>query len=95
MNPVAFLREIYHYLNMEPTPGKPPSETIWAHDDELLTGAEAFYAELSTKLGTSAWPDLVERLDGASAKASLVVMRSSTPVARAIAASRSRRRCCC
>ncbi len=71
VNPVAFLREIYHYLNMEPTPGKPPSETIWAHDDELLTSAEAFYAELSTKLGTSGWPALVERLEGASAKASL------------------------
>jgi acetyl/propionyl-CoA carboxylase alpha subunit len=71
VNPIAFLREIYHYLNMEPTPGKPPSETIWVHDDELLTDAEAFYAELAKKLGTSEWPLLAERLEGASAVAQL------------------------
>ncbi len=67
VNPVAFLREIYHYLNMEPAPGKPPSETIWDHDDALLTEAETFYAELAKKLGTAEWPALAERLESASA----------------------------
>ena len=70
-NPVAFLREIYHYLNMEPAPGKPPSDTIWAHDDELLTSAEAFYSALATALGTTEWPLLNERLVGASAASKL------------------------
>ncbi len=56
---------------MEPTPGKPPSETIWAHDDELLSEAEAFYAELAKKLGSSDWPALAERLASPSAAASL------------------------
>ena len=70
-NPVSFLRRIYHYLNMEPTPGKPPCETIWSHDDVLLTGAEAFYDALAKKLGTSEWPLLAERLEAASAASAL------------------------
>jgi len=67
VNPIVFLREIYRYLNMEPTPGKPPSEAIWSHDDELLTAAETFYAELATRLGTTDWPELAQRLESAPA----------------------------
>ncbi|MBY0400453.1 biotin carboxylase [Myxococcota bacterium] len=70
-NPVDFLRELYHYLNMESSPGKSPSETIWSHDDALLAEAEAFYAELGRRLGTTAWPDLAGRLESADAEKSL------------------------
>jgi acetyl/propionyl-CoA carboxylase alpha subunit len=71
VNPIAFLREIHHYLNMEQSPGKPPSETIWNHDDELLAEAEAFYAELTCRLGTDAWPTLCERLASENAVSNL------------------------
>ncbi|MFO0687769.1 MAG: biotin/lipoyl-containing protein [Myxococcota bacterium] len=71
VNPIAFLRELYHYLNMESGPGKSPSETIWADDDALLAEAEAFYAELGRRLGTTDWPELAARLESAAAVKSL------------------------
>ncbi|MEZ4330821.1 MAG: biotin/lipoyl-containing protein [Myxococcota bacterium] len=67
VNPIAFLRELYHYLNMESTPGKSPSETIWSHDDALLADAEAFYGALSERLGTAEWPEIATRLESAAA----------------------------
>ena len=70
-NPITFLRQIYHYLNMERTPGKPPSDTIWAHDDELLNEAEAFYSALAAKLASNDWSTLCERVEDPSSSKSL------------------------
>jgi len=67
VNPVDFLRELYRYLNMEPAPGKPPSEAIWSHDDALLREAEAFYAALADRLAADDWPALVARLEAPDA----------------------------
>ncbi|MFK7897653.1 MAG: biotin/lipoyl-containing protein [Myxococcota bacterium] len=63
-NPIEFLRELYHYLDMEKTPGKPPSEMIWEHDDALLSDAEAFYASAAEALGTKDWASLAKKLEG-------------------------------
>ncbi len=63
-NPIVFLSELYHYLDMETTPDKPASEMIWGHDDELLQRALAFYAQASEALGESEWTRLSARLEG-------------------------------
>jgi biotin carboxyl carrier protein len=54
-NPVRFLQELYHYLNMEEVPEKPPSEKIWDHDDEVLQASLAFYAAVSDRAGVTDW----------------------------------------
>jgi acetyl/propionyl-CoA carboxylase alpha subunit len=60
-NPIHFLRELYHYLNMEEDPATPPSEKIWDHDDAILQAGLAFYEDLSRRTGGLAWCD-VEKL---------------------------------
>jgi acetyl/propionyl-CoA carboxylase alpha subunit len=56
-NPIRFLRELYHYLQMEENPDTPPSEKIWEDDAAILGAAEAFYGEIWRKTGT-AWSGL-------------------------------------
>lgn len=63
-NPIVFLRELYHYLDMETTPGKPASEMIWEHDDALLQDALDFYARVAEAFGTEDWKTIDERLRG-------------------------------
>ena len=63
-NPIVFLSELYHYLDMETTDAKPASEMIWAHDEELLTSAREFYARAAEALGESDWAKLTTRLEG-------------------------------
>jgi biotin carboxyl carrier protein len=63
-NPVHFLRELYHYLNMEEGPGKPPSEKIWDHDDEILKRALAFYAQVEARTGVREWKALRALFEG-------------------------------
>jgi acetyl/propionyl-CoA carboxylase alpha subunit len=63
-NPIVFLSELYHYLDMETTDDKPASEMIWAHDDELLTSAREFYTRAAEALGESDWAKLAARLEG-------------------------------
>ena len=36
---MAFLKALYHYLNMETMPGKPACDMIWEHDEALLSDA--------------------------------------------------------
>ena len=50
-NPIRFLRELYHYLQMEENPDTPPSEKIWEDDAAILGAAEAFYAEVARRTG--------------------------------------------
>src|SRR5262249_22313192 len=35
-NPIRFLRELYHYLQMEENPDTPPAEKIWEDDAAIL-----------------------------------------------------------
>jgi len=63
-NPIVFLRELYHYLNMETTPGKPASDMIWAHDDELLQDALAFYERVAEAIGSDDWSKVDAALQG-------------------------------
>jgi acetyl/propionyl-CoA carboxylase alpha subunit len=50
-NPIHFLRELYHYLNMEDDPATPPSEKIWAHDEAILRAGLAFYEDIGRRAG--------------------------------------------
>jgi acetyl/propionyl-CoA carboxylase alpha subunit len=54
-NPVHFLRELYHYLNLEYVPGKPASEQIWDHDDAVLKEAIRFYDRIAELTGVTDW----------------------------------------
>ncbi|MHA7837635.1 MAG: biotin/lipoyl-containing protein, partial [bacterium] len=65
-NPIVFLSELYHYLDMETTAEKPASEMIWAHDEQLLQRALDFYAQASEALGESSWAKLSARLEAES-----------------------------
>jgi len=60
----VFLRELYHYLDMDTTPDKPASEMIWQHDDVLLGEALSFYAHAAEALGTQDFGELASRLEG-------------------------------
>ncbi len=67
-NPIFFLRELYHYLNMETAPGKPASEMIWEHDDALLQDAISFYERAATAFGTTEWRKIDARFGGKPAE---------------------------
>ncbi len=69
-NPVRFLEELYHYLDLEARDDKPPSEQIWDHDEEIHTRAHAFYAEVEARTGAREFGDL-ERLFGGAPDAAL------------------------
>jgi acetyl/propionyl-CoA carboxylase alpha subunit len=63
-NPMVFLRELYHYLNMETIPGKPACDMIWDHDEALLEDALDFYERAAEALGVRDWQQLSARLEG-------------------------------
>lgn len=63
-NPVHFLRELYHYLDLEDAPGKPPSERIWDHDHQILQAALGFYERVSELTGVAGWRELRALLQG-------------------------------
>jgi biotin carboxyl carrier protein len=63
-SPMAFLRALYHYLNMETMPGKPACDMIWEHDESLLSDALDFYESAAQAFGTQDWQQIRERLDG-------------------------------
>jgi len=52
-NPVRFLERLYHFLDLEERPEKPPSEKIWDHDQEILQNALSFYAEVELHTGVT------------------------------------------
>ncbi len=63
-NPVSALAALYHYLDLDWTPAKPPSEKIWDHDQTVLQAAQTFYARLDARLGTREWSELCALLEG-------------------------------
>ncbi len=66
-NPIVFLERLYHFLDLEDAPGKPPSEKIWEHDQEILSRAEAFYAEVERRTGLTSWTEIAALFDGGKA----------------------------
>jgi len=52
-NPMRFLQELYHYLNIENAPDKPPIEIIWEHDEEVMENAMRFYGEVARATGVA------------------------------------------
>jgi biotin carboxyl carrier protein len=57
-NPVRFLAELYHFLDLERRADKPPAEQIWHHDAEILDAALAFYAEVEARSGARSAAEL-------------------------------------
>jgi len=74
-NPVVVLDALYHFVSLESRGDRPPSEQIWSHDQEILSNALAFYAEVEARTGASSFADLEkvfgekedERLSGGDA----------------------------
>lgn len=60
-NPMHVLERLYHFLDMEEIPGKPPSEKIWDHDQQILGPAFAFYGEVARRKGFT-FPNDWERM---------------------------------
>ncbi len=65
-NPVRFLAELYHYLHMEASDGRPPSEIIWDHDDAILKAAMDFYADVRERVGDVDWKATQQLFEGSS-----------------------------
>ena len=63
-NPIRFLGELYHYLNMEEDSDMPPSDKIWDHDGMLLQASLAFYEEVSRRSGVTDWEGLLQLFEG-------------------------------
>ena len=66
-NPVRFLHELYHFLDLEDAAGKPPSEKIWDHDLQILSDAEAFYADVEERTGAVSFAELEDLFSGDNA----------------------------
>ena len=64
-NPVRFLEELYHFLDLEPRADKPPAEQIWSHDAEILGAARAFYDEVEKRTGAKSAAELDALFAGA------------------------------
>ena len=64
-NPIVVLANLYHFLNMDFSPGEPAADMIWDHDNALLTDALSFYDTLQTRLGVDSYQALCEQLSGA------------------------------
>jgi acetyl/propionyl-CoA carboxylase alpha subunit len=67
-NPIRFLKELYHYLNIENAPGKPPSDVIWEHDEEIMENAFAFYGRVAELTGTEDWAETQKLLTAKTGK---------------------------
>jgi acetyl/propionyl-CoA carboxylase alpha subunit len=67
-NPIRFLERLYYFLDLEDAPGKPPSEKIWEHDQEVLRRAEQFYAEVERRTGLTAWSEVEKLFAGGRAE---------------------------
>jgi biotin carboxyl carrier protein len=63
-NPVVFLRELYHYLDMDFTDTKPPSEMIWEDDRDQIVSALGFYEEIQQRSGAASYAETLALLEG-------------------------------
>ena len=65
-NPIVVLANLYHFLNMDFSPGEPAADMIWDHDNALLTDALSFYDTLQARLGVDSYQALCDQLSGAA-----------------------------
>ena len=65
-NPMRFLQELYHYLNIENAPNKPPSEIIWEKDEEIIEQAVFFYGGVTEVTGVQDWKEMDALFDADS-----------------------------
>ncbi len=65
-NPMRFLQQLYHYLNLENAPDKPPCEVIWSHDEEIMENALRFYGRFAELSGTADWSEVQKLLSAAA-----------------------------
>jgi acetyl/propionyl-CoA carboxylase alpha subunit len=64
-NPVEVLADTYHLLHLDDQPGEPAAHRIWDHDQQFLTTALGFYAELGARVPADlSWAVLDETLRG-------------------------------
>ena len=57
-NPVEVLADTYHFLRLDWNASLPSASMIWDHDQDILTDAEDFYAELSRRFGVESWAEV-------------------------------------
>jgi acetyl/propionyl-CoA carboxylase alpha subunit len=65
-NPVSLLADLYHFMNMDFSPGAPAASMIWAHDHEILETAIDFYARLCEELPADDWLGMQSQLADAA-----------------------------
>ncbi len=61
-NPIKVLSETYHFLNMDYCADKPAASMIWAHDNDILNRALAFYDSLEERLATTDFKEICQLL---------------------------------
>ena len=74
-NPIAGVRALYQYLNLESRPGRAACEVIWDHDAGILDEADAFYADVARLLGTDDFARIDAALGASKAPAGLDAAR--------------------
>lgn len=64
-NPIEVLADTYHLLHMDDQPGEPAAHRIWDHDQQFLTTALGFYAELAARVPADrSWAEVDQLLRG-------------------------------
>jgi biotin carboxyl carrier protein len=62
-NPVDFLIDTYHFLDLDSEGTAAASEKIWSHDAVLMETAEAFYMDAARALSVDSWVALETALE--------------------------------
>ncbi|MBW2418548.1 MAG: biotin carboxylase [Deltaproteobacteria bacterium] len=68
-NPMRFLQELYHYLNLEDHPDKPPCEIIWGHDENIMEDSMMFYGKVAERTGAREWHEVEKLFEAESSDA--------------------------
>ena len=74
-NPLQLIADLYHYLAMDPLPGRAAADCIWLHDQALLDTGLDFYRRLSEQLNRDDFPSLCKRLESGRRPAAIPAMR--------------------
>ncbi len=67
-NPIKVLADTYHFLDMEANERAAPARVIWSHDDDILSAAVDFYAQLEQMLDTTDFAELEKLIAGSAPK---------------------------
>ena len=65
-NPVEVLADTYHFLLLDWDESVAASNTIWDHDQQILSAAEDFYAALQGRYDCADWTALNDLLEGSA-----------------------------